>query len=86
MNDTSVSDKVRSDAANSLLTHLKQPETSKIELDVKVTEDSSIKELAAATRALAEQQQGSIMSGRATPEQVAHSSIIDAEVVEVHDD
>jgi len=85
MNDTTVSDKVRSDAANSLLTHLKQPETSKIELDVKVTEDSSIKELAAATRALAEQQQGNIIKGFSTPEQVAHSNIIEGEVVEVEE-
>ena len=31
---TATSDKVRSDAANSLLTHLKPPETKKVELDI----------------------------------------------------
>ena len=33
------SEKVRADAANSLLTHLKMPETTKIELDVSLKED-----------------------------------------------
>ncbi len=36
MNDTGVSDKVRSDAANSLLTHLKRPEVAKTELKVEI--------------------------------------------------
>ena len=40
MTDEKVSPKVRSDAANSVLTHLKPPETTKIELDVK--DDSSM--------------------------------------------
>lgn len=37
MQDTAVSDKVRCDAANSLLTHLKKPEAHKAELKVEVT-------------------------------------------------
>lgn len=36
MSDATVSDKVRSDAANSLLTHLKRPEVQKAELKVSV--------------------------------------------------
>jgi hypothetical protein len=36
MSDVSVSDKVRCEAANSLLTHLKRPETNKAELKVEI--------------------------------------------------
>lgn len=86
MSDTTVSDKVRSDAANSLLTHLKQPETSKIELDVNIKEDKSIQELRAATSALAQQQREMLVNGTMTPVQAAHSKIIDAEVIEETDD
>ena len=82
MNDTQVSAKVRSDAANSLLTHLKQPETAKIELDINVSEDSSIKELRATTAKLAKQQQEMLDKGIFTPEQIAHSKIIEGEVIE----
>jgi hypothetical protein len=83
MNDTRVSDKVRCDAANSLLTHLKQPETSKIQLDINVKEDKSIQELRAATSAYAQQQREMLINGSLTPIQAAHSTIIEAEVIEV---
>lgn len=86
MSDTTVSDKVRSDAANSLLTHLKQPETSKIELDVNIKEDKSIQELRAATSALAQQQREMLVNGVMTPIQAAHSNIIDVEVDEEIED
>jgi hypothetical protein len=43
------SEKVRSDAANSLLTHLKPPEATKIELDIGIKKDSSIDALRQAT-------------------------------------
>ena len=42
---SAASEKVRSDAANSLLTHLKMPETTKIELDVGIKVDKSIEDL-----------------------------------------
>lgn len=42
MMDEDVSPKVRSDAANSLMTHLKAPETKKVELDIGTTAGSII--------------------------------------------
>jgi hypothetical protein len=71
------SEKVRSDAANSLLTHLKIPESTKIELDIGVREDKSINELREATLSLAAQQRAMIESGIATAEGIARSKIID---------
>lgn len=85
MNDPDVSAKVRTDAANSLLTHLKKPET-KLELDITVKEDSSIKELNDATRALVAQQREMLMKGVTTATQVAHSKLIiegEAEIVDI---
>lgn len=49
MNDISVSDKVRSDAANSLLTHLKKPEiTSKTELSINIAQNDGMAAIEAA--------------------------------------
>lgn len=79
------SEKVRSDAANSLLTHLKMPETTKVELEIGVREDSSIASLRATTMELARQQRLMMESGAMTAQQVAHTKlVIDAETVEVH--
>jgi hypothetical protein len=75
------SEKVRTDAANSLLNHLKKPESNKIELDIGFKEDKSIQELREATMALAEQQRQMIQAG-ASVKVVAESKIIEAEVVE----
>jgi hypothetical protein len=76
MNDPDVSPKVRTDAANSLLTHLKAPEVTKIELDIGVKENSAIDELRAATLALAAQQRANIVNGAVSVKSVAHSRII----------
>jgi len=85
MNDPDVSPKVRTDAANSLLTHLKAPEVTKIELDIGVKENSAIEELRAATLALAAQQRQSIVLGSATVQGVAHSKLISkSDVIEGH--
>jgi len=70
------SEKVQTDAANSLLTQLKAPETTKIELDVSVKDDKSILELRAATLALAEQQRRMIASGAQSAQEVAHSDLV----------
>jgi hypothetical protein len=70
------SEKVRSDAANSLLTHLKQPETRKIEIEMGVKESKSIEELREATRALAQAQLAAINTGAMSVVDVAHSRII----------
>jgi hypothetical protein len=74
------SEKVRSDAANSLLSHLKMPETQKVELDVKVKEDGSIGQ---ATLELARAQRLAMQAGQMTAEEVAHSRVVPAEVVDV---
>lgn len=80
---TARSEKVRSDAANSILTHLKTPETQKIQLSIGVPEHDSIKELRNETARLVEAQRLSITSQQSTAQDIAHnpifSSIVDAE-------
>lgn len=77
------SEKVRAEAANSLLTHLKPPEIKKVELDIGIKEDSSIAELRRATLELARQQREAIAAGAVTARETAQSRIIEAEVREV---
>jgi hypothetical protein len=74
---TAKSEKVRSDAANSLLTHLKVPETKKIELDLGVKQDKGIDDLRAATLKLVQQQKEMMTIGSINAEDVANSSIIE---------
>lgn len=83
MMDDDVSPKVRSDAANSLLTHLKRPEVTKFEIDVSHKESSAISDLRETTAALARQQQLSIQNGTSTALQMAHSQILTGEFEEV---
>lgn len=71
-----ISPKVRSDAANSLLTHLKMPETSKIELDVNVKQDESISDLRNATLELVKQQRLMLESGAMNAKEVAETNLI----------
>lgn len=70
------SEKVRSDAANSILTHLKPPETTKIELDINHKEGSVIDDLRQTTMALAEQHRLSIASGAMNAQEVAHNPVV----------
>lgn len=78
------SEKVRSDAANSLMVQLKPPETRKLELDVKVREDSSIAALRQTTMELVAQTRLSIQAGAINAQEAAHSRVIlDAEFHEV---
>lgn len=78
------SEKVRCDAANNLLNHLKPPEATKIELDIKHKEDSVISDLRETTRMLVEQQKQLIQNGAMSARQVAHSKILrDNEVIDV---
>ena len=81
----SKSDKVRCDAANSLLTHLKMPETQKIELEIGVKEDSSIQALRDSTMALARQQRMMLEAGAMNAQDIAHTKlqVVDVEAVEV---
>ena len=73
---TANSEKVRTDAANSLLTHLKPPETRKIELDVSIKEDSSIAQLREATLSLARAQRASMLSGAVDAQYIAESPVV----------
>src|SRR5690606_9579226 len=81
------SENVRTDAANSLLNHLKMPETQKLELDIGVKEDGSIAALRATTLELARQQRLKLEAGAMTAQQVAHTkllhNVIDVEAKEV---
>lgn len=77
------SEKVRSDAANSILTHLKRPEKQVVELDIGIKEDSAIAALRESTMALVAQQRLAIQAGVMDAQQIAHSKVIQgtAEVV-----
>ena len=80
---TAKSEKVRSDAANSLLTQLKPPEVKKVELDIGVKEDGSIAALRNATMQYAEIQRQAISLKQATAQEVAHTNFIDVEAKEI---
>ena len=84
MADPDVSAKVRSDAANSLLTHLKKPETQKVELDIGLKEDKTLVELHNTMAQLAKQQQEMIKNNVISPLDAAHSVIVteEGEVIE----
>lgn len=82
---TARSEMVRTTAANSLLQQLKPPEIKKVELAVTSTESSAVKELRAATLALAAQQRQLIQAGVANAQEIAHSVIIEGEAEEVVD-
>lgn len=79
---TARSEKVRADAANSLLTHLKRPEATKIDLSIGVQEHSGMKELRESLTALAEQQQ-QLISGGVPTRDIAHHKLIEGEAVDV---
>lgn len=81
------SEKVRSDAANSILTHLKQPEKKEVQINLGIAENSGLNELRDTLTKLAEQQQ-TLISGGKTTREIAHqplirTGIIDAEAVDV---
>jgi len=79
------SEKVRSDAANSLLTHLKPPEIKRIELDVGVQQSQVLDDLSAAVTVLAQAQQAQIIEGVSSPLTIAKSKIIADEVTQYVD-
>lgn len=70
------SEKVRCDAAHSLLTQLKMPETQKVELEIGVKEDSAIAALRATTMELARQQRLMLEAGAMNAQEVAHSRLV----------
>lgn len=76
MLDTKASPKVRSDAANSLMTHLKQPEVKKAELQISTQDTGAISELAEALSALSDRQSTLIREGKYTVEELRNAEII----------
>lgn len=99
---TAASEKVRAEAANSILTHLKKPETKQVELNLGVQEPEGMNELRTMLTSLAEKQQALIEGGVSTKEiahqkfgkglsigsnhTIAQHTIIDAEVIEEEGD
>lgn len=80
------SEKVRSDAANSILTQLKQPEIKKVELDIGIkAEGTALDALRKASEELALRQQAAIAAGTMDAQQAAHQKLdfIDADFQEV---
>ena len=73
---TADSEKVRTDAANSLLNHLKPPETSKIEIDMNVKQQDGIGDLREATLELVKAQRLAIEAGQNTAKEIAHTTIV----------
>lgn len=75
MNDVKVSPKTRSDAANSILTHLKPPEIKKVELDIGVQDNNGIADLRNALREYSNAQLQMLNEG-VSLKQVAESKLI----------
>jgi hypothetical protein len=85
MTDPKVSDKVRSDAANSLMTHLKPPEMTKVDLQVDIKEDDSLRQMRGAITELAIAQRDSIRSGGSDAQRIADAKLIEGESERVED-
>lgn len=78
------SEKVRSDAANSLLIHLKAPENKKLEIEVSHKESSVIEDLRRATQEHAKVLRQGITSGQSSVKEVAQANLVlDADYEEV---
>jgi hypothetical protein len=77
------SEKVQAEAATSLVAATKVPVTTKVELDIGVKEDSSIASLRQTTLELARQQRLMVEAGQMTAQEVAHSRVVPADVVDV---
>lgn len=61
--ENAASEKVRCDAANSILTHLQKPKEAAVALNVDLRENSGMKELVSTLRELAQGQQQAIQNG-----------------------
>jgi len=79
------SEKVRTEAANSLLTHLKRPEAIKSQIDINLKDSSGLTEMKEAMRQMAVQQQQLIQSG-ASARLIADLPLIEGDFTEVSDD
>ena len=79
MNDDSVAPKVRVEAANSLMTHLKQPEIKKAELQVTTSDSGVIGQLADALSNLSKGHQELLTQGKTTLKDISEATIIEVE-------
>jgi hypothetical protein len=79
---TAFSEKVRSDAANSILTHLKKPEKMNGQINLDIAESNSMKDLKNMIAQLAENQQKAIAAGEMKTVDVAAQRLIDREGAE----
>lgn len=75
------SEKVRSDAANSLLIHLKPPEVKKVELDIGLKKNDELEQLRNITAELASQQKRLIEAGVVDAKYIAETRLV-SKVVE----
>ncbi|UAW01165.1 hypothetical protein [Vibrio phage BUCT194] len=66
-------------AADSLMNHLKAPESAKLTLDIGTNDTGVIADLANAVANLSNQQRGKIIEGAIEPKEVAHSPILSNE-------
>jgi hypothetical protein len=76
---TANSEKVRTDAANSILTHLKKPETIKGQISLDIKESSGMTELKNMMSQLAQNQQTLIQQGQMKTVEIAAQRLIDKE-------
>lgn len=81
MTDPDVSPKVRSDAANSLLTHLKRPEAAAPAININLNPTSAVDDLRNTLASLAQQQKEMIQGGM-TAKRLAEQTIIEGEVID----
>lgn len=70
------SEKVRTDAANSILTHLKRPETKGLDIKISTEDNSGMTELKNMLSSLA-QKQIEMIEGGVSAREIAHSKLID---------
>jgi hypothetical protein len=82
----SKSEKVQADAAASLLTHLKMPETVKMKMDIEVKEDDSIKQLREETTRLVKAQREAIETGTADARVIAEGKLVQTEYERIEKD
>lgn len=82
---TAPSAKVRVEAANNLLNHVKKPETKQIDLQIGIAENSGLKELREDFARLAAMQIEHINNGRTTKDVLDNSMIIVEEVKDEED-
>lgn len=86
MNDVNESGRVRVEAANSLLTHLKKPEVNKAELKIDIGMNDGMQALESRIREMAEVQQKTIEHSGMTAQEVAALPMNIPDAVEVEDE